>query len=111
MKNIGLLIIAVKFRLILILTYIGKIPDTAQVTTSQPKKWQNHFKKYTLSYLTTFIKNYNIMVIEVSVTTGIQGARRTRQFDVYDGLSEEEIEEIAFEYMIDLIEWDWKKVE
>ncbi|MGE4284045.1 MAG: hypothetical protein AB7G87_10030 [Clostridia bacterium] len=51
------------------------------------------------------------MVIEVSVTTGIQGARRTRQFDVYDGLSEEEIEEIAFEYMIDLIEWDWKKVE
>lgn len=50
------------------------------------------------------------MVIEVSVTTGIQGARRTRQFDVDDDLNEEEIEEIAFEYMIDLIEWDWKEI-
>ena len=51
------------------------------------------------------------MLIEVGVTTGIQGARRTRQFEIEDDVTEEELEEIAFEYMIDLIEWDWKKVE
>ena len=50
------------------------------------------------------------MIIEVSVTTGFQGSRKSRQFEIDDNVSEEELEEIAFEYMIDLIEWDWKKV-
>lgn len=49
-------------------------------------------------------------LIEVSVNTGFVGSTRTRQFEVDDDATEEEIGQLAFEYMCDLIEWEFREI-
>lgn len=47
--------------------------------------------------------------IEVTVTTGFGGCEKSRTFEVDDDVEDEAIDEIAFEYMIDMIEWNWSE--
>jgi len=48
--------------------------------------------------------------IEVTVTTGFSGCEKSMAFEVDDDVEDEDIDEIAFEHMVDLIEWNWKEI-
>ena len=48
--------------------------------------------------------------IEVTVTSGFVGCRKTESFEVDDDVSDEEIEEMAQEVMFNMIEWSWHEV-
>lgn len=49
--------------------------------------------------------------IRVCVSTGYVGAKREEIIEVEDDCSEKELEEIAEETMLSMIEWGWSEVE
>ena len=46
--------------------------------------------------------------LEVYVSVGLVGCRRSETIEVEDDATEEEIEEVARETMFSMIEWGWK---
>ncbi len=48
--------------------------------------------------------------IEITVTMGLQGCKRTNTIEIEDGTSDDEIEEIAQEAMFELISWSWHDI-
>ena len=49
--------------------------------------------------------------IKVHVSTNRVGSGDYKEFEVYDEVSLEEIEELAREEMFDMIEWHWEYID
>lgn len=46
--------------------------------------------------------------IEIHVSIGLVGCRRTTTIEVEDDATDDEIEEVARESMFELVEWSWR---
>lgn len=51
------------------------------------------------------------MIIEWRMETGYVGAEHSGEIEIDDDATEEEIEEIVMDAVLDCISWDWERVD